>query len=125
MNPFRYKIGLKVYDSSIEPEEITALIGFEAFRSRKRTINGLYYWVAQLADNISTSDELDSCLKKILEKFEKRKEDFSQVNSQSKNMVLDIATFGARDHGFVFDKEIIQKIQILDLDVDFFIYPGD
>ena len=122
MNSFKYKISLRVYETSCNPSDITKLLGYDEFRSRKLGEKDLYYWVAQLVDN-SSEKKLGCCLENLLGEFVQKSKEFLYLNSHSKQIMLIIATFTSKHHGFVLSSDLVKVFGGLNIDIGFEIYP--
>lgn len=141
MNPYEYKVSLRITHPTMDPHIITGTLGKEPFRSwqagspRKTPkgdpLEGVYketYWSARLTKNESISSEevpLESFLLEETNLFKNHSSFLGNIKDSGGKIEYFIGVFGNSNMGCEFNTELLTSINNLGIELSLDIYSSE
>jgi hypothetical protein len=138
MNPYRYKISLRLHHPSLDPGEITRALGLIPLRSLKagepRTtpkgnplegINRETFWTARMIEDQWPGKELPVAVNACLDQLVPQRDFFHRIRSEGGAIKLRIGWFFEGMSGGEFDCDLLARMADLKIDLSLDMYPPD
>jgi len=136
MNPYRYKISLRVRHPTIDSAEITRIFGHVPSHSwqagvarvtpRGRPLGGTReqsYWTAPLAEGEWPGNSLAAAIGEVLDSLTSRREDLARLRVEGATIELFVGWFCDGNTGDVLDCALMARMAELNLDLSLDFYP--
>src|SRR3989442_7340000 len=137
MNPFEYKVALRLGHPSMDPDEISAALSLKPQRKwkageQRKTPTGIplegnyeqSYWSCDMdhPNGVTLSEFLD----KLTKQLEGKKEFLAKISSTGGNTEFFIGWFSGSNSGDTFDWKLLKKLAELKINLSFDVYgnPG-
>src|SRR5262245_8064840 len=138
MNPYQYKISLRLRHPSANPADITSALGLSPFRCGRageprstpkgNPLEGKYtgsFWAAELAEGRWPGKTLENVISDTLGELAVHKTFFHQIRSEGGHVVFVVGWFFDGLSGGVFDCELLARMADLKIDLSLHVYPPD
>jgi hypothetical protein len=141
MNPYEYKVSLRITHPSIDPQIITGTLGLKPFRSWQEGSlrqtpkgkllegkNNKSYWSAQLTNGDSISSEEIPLESYLLEKTNLLKEYsgfLGNIKESGGKIEYFIGIFGNKNLGSEFGTELLTSMNNLGIELSLDVYPDE
>ena len=139
MNPYDYKVSLRITHPTMDPSIITNTLGLKPSHSWKAGepretpngenldgINVQSYWTAQLTNGNNISSEKIQLESFLLDKnylLKQHASFFSSIKESKGNIEYFIGIFGNKNMGCVFNSELLTSTNDLGIELSLDIYP--
>jgi Domain of unknown function (DUF4279) len=137
MNSYQqYKISLRVWHPSMDPAEITRMLGFPPSRSgkahepRNRPSGQLLqealsktYWTATVAAGECPTKKLPTAIAELLDQLESRRSFLAKIRAEGGIVEFFVGWFLDGSTGDVFDCELLARIADLKVNLSLDVYP--
>jgi uncharacterized protein DUF4279 len=137
MNPFEYKVSLRLQHPSMNPDEISAALSLKPKQKwkageQRKTPTGIplegnreeSYWCCDMdhPNGVELSEFLETLTKKLKEK----KEFLAKIRSTGGSTEFFIGWFSRRNSGDIFDWKLLKTLAELQINLSFDVYgePG-
>jgi hypothetical protein len=134
---YRYRISLRVWHPSLDPDQITASFGInpnrswragEARETPKATslvgINKTTYWTAEIDSGSWPDRTLRDVVKDVLDEVHRQKSFFRQLRLEGGSVELFIGWFFEGQSGDVLSHDVLALAGDLQIDLSFDVYPS-
>jgi Domain of unknown function (DUF4279) len=138
MNPYRYKISLRIRHPSIDPIEITCALRLSPSRAwrageprttpKGNSLEGNFldsYWTTEVVEGASPGKALATALAEVLDHLTPHKDFIRRIWSQGGRVELFIGWFLGQQAGDVLESALLARMADLNVDLAFDVYPGD
>lgn len=141
MNPYEYKVSLRIRHPTIDPQIISSTLGLKPSRiwqagTPRKTPNGENleginketYWSAQLSNGkniLSEEEALESYLLEKTNYLNKYSGFLGKLKETQGTLEYFIGVFGNKNMGCVFNSELLTSINSLGIEIALDIYPGE
>ena len=138
MNPYRYKISLRIRHPAMDPAEITRAMRLDPWRSwragdprttpKGRALEGLNrdtYWTARLIEDRWPGKDLASALDECLNRLAPHRDFFHRVRSQGGSVEFFVGWFFDGQSGGLLDSDLLARMADLKINLSLDVYPPD
>jgi len=136
MNPYRYKISLRLRHPSLDPAEITSALQRSPFRSWRagepRTTprgtplegrNRETYWTAKVVEGGWPDKGLAVAMRELLDQLVPHRDFFDRIRSDGGKVELFVGWFFDGQSGGTFDCDLMARMADLNIDLSLDVYP--
>jgi hypothetical protein len=138
MNPYRYKISLRLRHPSLDPAEITSALHLSPSRSWRagdsrttptgKPLEGKYpdtTWIADVGESKWPDKELPVAINGVLDQLAPYKEFFHRIRSEGGKVEFFVGWFLEGQGGDIFDCGLLARMADLKIDLALDVYPDD
>ncbi len=139
MQNYSFKIGLRIWHPTIDPDKITQILKIKPNRSWKvgnqrktpkgTLLSGQYsesYWNADpfsYGEYVSTDFFAEDIIKDVIETIEQHKSFFHKLSQEGARIILQVYSYSHRNYAIEIPPNILKKLSELEISFAHDIYP--
>jgi hypothetical protein len=138
MNPYHYKLSLRIRHPAIDPARISEALRITPSRSwragepratpKGNPLAGKWdhsYWTAGISEDQSVHKTLKSAIREALDRLAPHRDFFHQMRSDGGTAEFFVGWFFDRNSGDIFNYDLLARAADLKIDLSFDVYPSE